>query len=147
MPVPIDGAWGKGQDAIWAEQLEVISPDTKVLMRYGKSDGWLDGKPAAVTRKVGKGSITYIGAALDDATMKQAAEWMLQSSGVQPIMPDLPRGVDLSIRLGGGKQVFILSNFGAKPQTIMLPHSMRNVLGEGTVLSVTLPQYGVAVLQ
>ena len=60
--VPLEGTWGNGQDKIWAEQIGVKSPETQVLMRYGKSNGWLDGQPAAVTRKVGKGSITYIGA-------------------------------------------------------------------------------------
>jgi hypothetical protein len=32
---------------------------------YGKSNGWLDGKPSAIIRKAGKGRITYIGAWLD----------------------------------------------------------------------------------
>ncbi len=66
------GVWGSGQNTIWAEQIGIKSPETQVLMRYGKSNGWLDGQPAAVTRKVGKGSITYIGAALDATTMKSA---------------------------------------------------------------------------
>ncbi len=146
-PVPVEGTWGAGEDAIWAEQIGVKSPDTHVLMRYGKSNGWLDGQPAAVTRKVGSGSITYIGAALDEASMKQAAEWMMQQSGVAAVMPDLPKDVELSIRSGAGKRVLILSNFGETPQTIALPQSMTDVLGGGTTSSVTLPQYGVAVLQ
>jgi beta-galactosidase len=146
-PVPVEGTWGAGKDAIWAEQIGVKAPDTQVLMRYGKSNGWLDGQPAAVTRKVGNGSITYIGAALDEASMKKAAEWMMQQSGVQPVMPDLPKDVELSIRSGEGKRVLILSNFGETPQTIALPHAMTDVLDGGTTSSVTLPQYGVAVLQ
>jgi beta-galactosidase len=146
-PVPVDGSWGAGEDAIWAEQIGVKSPDTQVLMRYGKSNGWLDGQPAAVTRKVGKGSITYIGAALDEASMKKAAEWMMQQSGLQPVMPDLPKDVELSIRSGEGKRVLILSNFGDTPQTIALPQAMTDVLHGGATSSVTLPQYGVAVLQ
>ena len=55
--------------------------DDEVLMRYGKSNGWLDGQPAAITRKVGKGRITYIGAWLDPKTMAQAAKWMTDVSG------------------------------------------------------------------
>src|SRR5206468_1144242 len=57
-PVPVEGEWGAGTSTQWAEQIGVKSPETKVLARYGKSNGWLDGQPAAVTRKVGKGSIT-----------------------------------------------------------------------------------------
>jgi beta-galactosidase len=144
--VPLEGVWGSGQNAIWAEQIGIKSPETQVLMRYGKSNGWLDGQPAAVTRKVGKGSITYIGAALDATTMKAAAQWMMTEAGVLAVMPDLPSDIDLSIRSGDGKRVFILTNYGAQAHTINLPHSMTDVLAGGTVSSITLEQYGVAVL-
>jgi beta-galactosidase len=145
--VPIDGSWGPGTDAIWAEQLAAKSADTQVLMKYGKGNGWLDGQPAAVTRKVGKGSITYIGATLDAQTMANAAKWMLSASGVTAIMPDLPSDVDLSIRAGDGKQVWIFTNYSTQSHTISLPHSMKDVLQGGTVTKITLTQYGVAVLE
>ena len=146
-PVAIDGEWGAGEDHMWAEQLSVSSPETKTLMRYGKSNGWLDGQPAVVTRSVGKGSITYIGAGLEGATMKAAAKWMMREAGLNPIMSDLPQDVDLAIRSGNGKRVFIFTNYGASPYTIALPGPMEDVLMGGTVSSVTLPQYGVAVLR
>jgi len=146
-PVPIEGVWGSGQDAVWAEQLAVKSLEAKVLMRYGKSNGWLDGQPAAVTRKVGKGSITYIGAALNGDTMKAAAQWMIAQSGVQAVMPEVPDDVDVSIRSGAGKQVLILTNYGVQPQTIKLSGSMADVLNGGQVSQVTLDHYGVAVLK
>ena len=145
-PVPVSGVWGSGQDALWAEQLSVRSPETEVLMRYGKSNGWLDGQPAAVTRKIGKGRITYIGSGLDGATMPQAAAWMMKQSGLEPIMPGLPSTVDLSIRSGAGKQIFLLTNYAPEPVTISLPKSMTDALTGRTASNVTLEQYGVAVL-
>lgn len=146
-PIPIDGEWGSGENHVWAEQLSVSSPETRTLMRYGKSNGWLDGQPAAVTRSVGKGSITYIGAGLEGATMKAAAEWMMKEAGLHPIMSELPEDVDLAIRSGNGKRIFIFTNYAASPRAIALPGPMEDVLMGGTVSSVTLPQYGVAVLQ
>jgi beta-galactosidase len=146
-PVPIDGEWGTGDDRMWAEQLSVSSPETKTLMRYGKSNGWLDGQPAAVTRSVGHGSITYIGAALGGDTMKAAAKWMMQEAGLNPIMSDLPEDVDLAIRSGNGKRVFIFTNYAVSPRTIALPSPMEDVLLGGRGSSVTLPQYGVSVLR
>lgn len=146
-PVPIEGIWGSGEDAVWAEYLGVDSPDTKVLMRYGKSNGWLDGQPAAVTRQAGKGSITYIGAALNGDTMRSAAKWMIAQSGVQAVMPDTPPDVDVSIRSGAGKQVVILTNYGVQPATVQLSGSMSDVLHGGHVSKVTLDRYGVAVLE
>ena len=146
-PVPVSGDWGAGESPIWAEQIGVSSPETKVLMRYGKSNGWLDGQPAAVTRAVGSGSITYIGMALDDATATAAAKWMLAMSGVKPAWPGLPEGVDLAIRSGAGKRVLILTIYAAQSRTIQLPSAMEDILQGGKVSTVTLPQYGVAVLR
>ncbi len=145
--VPVSGDWGAGENAIWAEQLGSLKPDVQVLMRYGKSNGWLDGQPAAVTRKVGQGTITYIGMELSSETAAQAAKWMLQQAGIAETMPGLPEGVDLAVRTGEGKRVLILTNYAAEPRTITLPKPMENVLEGGTVQSVTLPQYGVAVLK
>lgn len=146
-PVPYTGDWGAGEDTIWAEQIGVKSPETKVLMRYGVSNGWLDNQPAAVTRKVGKGSITYIGAGLDPATMKRAAQWMLSESGIAAVMANVPEGVDVAVRAGEGKRVYILTNYNAEPASITLPGSMEDILNGGKITSITLPKFGVAVLR
>jgi beta-galactosidase len=149
--VPVAGDWGSGSGKIWAEQLSVKDPQAHVLMRYGKSNGWLDGQPAAMTRAVGKGSITYIGAWLDEKTMDAAAKWMVESSGIHPLPINLPKGVDLYVRSqkmksGGEKTVWILINFGKSVATVSLPGQMTDVLRSGRVGSVTLEQYGVVVL-
>ena len=120
-PVPVSGSWGSADTKIWAEQLTVLSPETKTLMTYGPSNGFLDNQPAAVTRKLGRGSITYIGAALDEPTMLQATKWMLSESGLQPTFPSLPEGVDLAIRSSAtgstAKPVYILTNYAPTPPT------------------------------
>ena len=103
-PVPVSGQWCTAQDVIWAEQLGITAPDVKVLMRYGKSNGWLDGQPAAVTRTLGSGSITYIGCALDEQSMMSAAKWMVAESGATTLFPNLPKGVEVSVRSGAERQ-------------------------------------------
>jgi beta-galactosidase len=72
---------------------------------------------------------------------------MMGKAGLDPIMGDLPDDVDLAIRSGNGKRVYILTNYGVSPRTIALPSIMEDVLVGGRVSSVTLPQYGVAVLR
>jgi beta-galactosidase len=79
--------------------------------------------------------------------MKAATRWMTREAGLVPIMSDLPDDVDLAIRSGNGKRIFIFTNYGVSPRTIALPNPMQDVLMGGTVSSVTLPQYGVAVLR
>jgi beta-galactosidase len=149
--VPVTGEWGSGSGKIWAEQLSVKDPQAHVLMRYGKSNGWLDGQPAAITKTVGKGSITYIGAWLDEKTMDAAAKWMVETSGIHPLNISLPKGVDLYVRSKNGqggdqKTVWILINFGKDVATVSLSGQMTDVLGGGRVGSVDLEPYGVSVL-
>ncbi len=149
--VPLSGDWTGGSSAaestLWAEQLGSLRPGTEVLLRYGKSNGWLDGQPAAVTRQVGKGRITYIGASMDEGTMKAAVAWMLSSSKLAPVLPEVPVGVDVAVRSGEGKRIVVLTNYDPAPQTITLPSAMEDVLAGGKVSTITLPQYGVAVLR
>jgi beta-galactosidase len=151
--VPLTGDLGSGTANIWAEQLSVQSPDTKVVERYGKSNGWLDGQPAVITRQVGKGRITYVGAWLDAALLNDLTTGLLEEAGVHPILPGVPKGVEVCRRAGPGssgqnKSVLILINHNAAASSVSLPSPMHDLIGsQGTAVStVDLPAYGVAVL-
>jgi beta-galactosidase len=141
---PIEGVWGTGDVSIWAEQMKTYSSDTQLLMKYGTANGWLDGQPAVLTRAYGKGRITYIGPILDDKLM-DAADWMVKLSGVTPAFGPVPRGIDVSRRVGDGKQIFVVVNFNQETQSTTLPHSMKALLSGGEETSLTLPPYGVEV--
>jgi len=144
--VPVSGTWGTGDASVWAEYLKVSAPDAEVLLRYGASNGWLDGQPAVVTRSYGKGRITYIGAVLDDKLMASAADWMIKDAGVAPAFGEVPDGIEVSRRESGNARVFVLINFKAEKQTVNLPRPMRSLLEKRDTSQVELPQYGVAVL-
>jgi beta-galactosidase GanA len=72
---------------------------------------------------------------------------MLTKSGVGPELPAVPEGVEVYRRAGQGKNVFIFENLDTDAQTVRLPHAMKNVLSGGTAESLTLQQYGVAVME
>ncbi len=146
-PVPIEGKWGTEQGKLWAELLSAKDKDVDILERYGKSNGWLDGQPAVITRQLGKGRITYIGAWLDDDALKSAAKWMTGVSGVKPAMGPAPDGVEVYPRYGDTRTVYILVNLSKAKQTISLPSPMQDVLEGGTKNSLDLPVYGVAVME
>ena len=145
-PVAIEGKFGPGQSKLWAELLSATDKDTEVLETYGKGNGWLDGKPAAITRRVGKGRITYIGAWLDGSAMAAATKWMGEVSGVKPALGKVPDGVEVYPRYGDHRVVYILVNLSKAEQTVALPSAMTDVLQGGLKQSVKLPVYGVAVL-
>jgi len=146
--VPVSGAAGSGTGNVWAETLEATNPQTKVLMRYGKSNGWLDGQPAVLERKVGKGSITYVGAWLDPHLLSSLTRMWLADVGVKPLVAGVPAGVEVCERTGEDKTVLILINHNTAEESVKLPGTMKNLLAGGAEVSnVTLPKYGVAVLE
>jgi beta-galactosidase len=144
--VPVSGEWGVGEATIWAEQLKSPNTGTQALLKYGASNGWLDDQPAVLTHAYGKGRITYVGAILDDKLMANAANWIVQQSGVSPVLGAVPDGVDVSLRDGAGKKIFVLVNFNRETRHVALPHSMKALLGGADQSSVDLAAYGVEVL-
>ena len=148
-PVTLSGEVGDGQASTWAETLEAQSPQTHVWMTYGAGQGWLGGKPAALTRKVGKGSITYLGAWLDPGLMQKVAAQFLKEAGIEPIVPGLGTNTAIEIceRSGEGKRSWIVINHGASPQTVRLPGQVKSVIvGAGSCDSLQLAPHDVVFL-
>jgi len=134
-----------GEARIWAEWLAVDVEGTEIILRYGASNGWLDGQPAVVTRRHGSGRITYVGAWLDDATMKRLAKQWIAESGIPSVA--VPEGVELCRRVGPRGDVFICINHTPHPKTVELAVPVRDLLSGQTCRGqVALAGYGVAVL-
>ncbi len=147
-PVPVSGNAGSGTASLWAEQLSTRASDTEILLRYGKSNGWLDNQPAMISRHVGKGRITYIGAVLDPPLMHTILQRMAQDAGLQPEFSPVPEGVEVCRRVGNGRTVFILINHSSAAQEIELPKPMKDLLHSNAAIGkVTLDPQGIAVLE
>jgi beta-galactosidase len=147
-PVPVSGVLGTGLAAEWAEQLSTRTDAAEVLLRYGKSNGWLDEQPAMISRRVGKGSIAYLGAVLDPALMRSVLQSMTGGAGVQPEFGSLPEKVEVCRRVGKGRTIYILINHGATQATIALSGTMLDVLHDGrSTDKVVLESQGVAVIE
>ncbi len=146
--VPVSGAWGEGNATIWAELLSARTPDTQVVVRYGASNGWLDGKPAVITRRVGKGDLTYIGALFDPQVMRSAVKWMAERAGVHAAFGPVPEGVEVCRRMNANRTVFVLINHSSKRVEVHLPTAMFDVLNSTRGVQVKgLDPNAVAVLQ
>jgi beta-galactosidase len=144
--VPVIGTWGTGTAAIWAEQLSTREPDTEVVLRYGAGNGWLEGQPAAIERRLGRGMIAYLGAVLDPALMQAAAKDWADAGGVGPAPIPAPDGVEVCRRVGAGREVFILINHGETQAAIRLPGPMTDALKGGELRELELPPRDVAIL-
>ncbi|WP_245653886.1 beta-galactosidase [Novosphingobium rosa] len=139
-------AVGSNSARIWAEDLTVKAADAQVLLRYGKANGWLDGHPAAITRKLGKGRITYLGALLDAPGLRAFLDREMTDAGVTRDIA-MPEDVELMTREGQGRRITILINHGRQERAVTLPAPMTDVLKGGSVTRVVLPVEGVAVLR
>ena len=147
-PVPVSGEWGEGKAIVWAEHLSASAPDTRTVLRYGPGNGWLEGQAAAISRRVGAGTLTYVGALLDRELMRSGARRWIDSAGVQPAFGPAPDGVEVCRRSGPGRDVFILINHTARAVDVRLPRPMLDILVDGRAVdSIHLPPQGVAVLQ
>ncbi len=125
-PVSVEGTLlGAGQTAfasVWAEWLEVAddAQEVEVLLRYGKSSGWLDGQPAVVRVGYGAGSIVYCGAWLDEVALTALLDHVLQRAAVAVL--DLPPDLEVCRRRGTGDEtVVIVLNHGAEARALSLP--------------------------
>lgn len=143
-PVTLTGAVA-GTATTWAETLVPDAADTRVIARYADPGGWLDKKPAIVTRSVGKGSITYVGAWLDAAAMRVLAGRMLDEAAVATILPVASPNIEVSARAGAERCVLVVINHGTAAQSVSLPSGARLVVG--AVPGGTLPAHGVAVAE
>jgi beta-galactosidase len=134
-----------GEAHIWAEWLVPDEEDTEIVLRYGASNGWLDDKPAVVSRRHGSGRITYVGAWLCEATMKRLTRGWIAESGVKSVA--VPDAVELCRRTGPHGDVWICINHGATPTSVDLPAPARDLIsGQTCSTQVSLAGYGVAVL-
>jgi beta-galactosidase len=157
-PVPVSGSIGAGTASLWAEQLSTRDHDDRahdndVPLRYGKSDGWLDGQPAMIERPVGSGRIAYLGAVLDAKLMRRVIASTTDEAQVEPEFGVVPAGVEVCRRVDEKHAVFVLINHnlseeGGTAAHVKLPAPMKDLLHDGrAVTSVDLAPQGVAVVE
>lgn len=133
--VPVYGTLGNGTASVWAELLRELSPETEALLHYGNSNGWLDNQPAVLTRKVGDGRITYVGAWLDNSLLNRLVHLWLQEKSIKPHIPEVPEDVEVCSRISGQRQVLILISHSYEKRTVRLPKLMSSVLDDGEEVS------------
>jgi beta-galactosidase len=105
----------------WADLLDP-EPGTEVLATY--ADQFYAGTAAAVTRRLGKGSVTYVGVETEAGDLeRELVRDVYRRAGVP--VEDLPRGAYLEWR--DGLRVGV--NYGNEPVSFPVPPGARVLLG------------------
>ena len=116
----------------WNTWADILSPypGTEVLAVY--ADQFYSGKAAAVTRRVGKGTVTYIAAATADGSFERKIVRDIYEKAEVKI-EDLPKGVYMEWRDG----FFVAVNYTDNPYYIPVSEKSRIILGSNPLKSAS----------
>jgi beta-galactosidase len=126
LPSPAVGkvqAGGKSYE--WAAWADMLEPDVGTSVLAGYSDQFYSGKPAATTRKLGKGTVTYIGAeSLDGALERDLLRGVFQRAGVAV------EAYDPQFLVDWRDGFWVATNFTEKKQRIPLRGGSKLLIGQ-----------------
>ncbi|MBV8552180.1 MAG: beta-galactosidase [Acidobacteriaceae bacterium] len=129
LPVSVDGnvelngkryAWGS-----WGDILEP-EPGTQILAKY--ADQFYAGRPAAITRKLGKGTVTYIGVDTIDGELERALiRQVYAAAGATPA------NLDPNFLVDWRDGFWVATNFASKTETIPAAANAKILVGQRQV--------------
>jgi beta-galactosidase len=105
---------------------DILKPTSAiVLARY--TEDFYAGKPAITLNSFGKGKAVYVGAVGDGQLYETLASWLLERSGLQPILA-VPDGVEVTERWQGTRRLLFILNHTGYEQEVILDKSYMNLL-------------------
>jgi beta-galactosidase len=101
------------------------------------------------SRKVGKGNVIYLGTYLSDALVEVLAHHVLAPAGVTPLLPDLPEGVEVTIREAENRRLMFILNTMGEPAIVSGVPAGINLLSDGKLSGgkLDLPTYGCSIIE
>ena len=136
-----DGTVATG--TIWSEHVNLHGAQRVALF----TDGDLIGQPAITRHERGDGVAWYLATRTDPDATRALIQRLLTEADVHPPLPQLPRGVQVSVREGAGERYVILLNHTDTAQTVPLPEDLAIEIGHADDGLVELPAFGIAVLR
>ena len=113
-----------GKVYTWNTWGEILQPDASNEVWATYTNEFYEGKPAVTFRKLGKGSVTYIGVDSSDGALERQVLDKLYSR-LQIEVMNLPYGVTMEYRNGLG----IVLNYSDQPYQFALPQGAKVLIG------------------
>lgn len=113
-----------GKVYTWNTWGEILQPGTSNEVWATYTNEFYEGKPAVTFRKLGKGSVTYIGVDSSDGALERQVLDKLYSR-LQIEVMNLPYGVTMEYRNGLG----IVLNYSDQPYQFALPQGAKVLIG------------------
>ena len=115
---------------------ELVHPEGATVLATYKNDFYA-GMPALTVNRYGNGRVYYLAARPEgDAFLDALTKLLVKDVGLtRTLEVDLPEGVTVQQRSGGGRTFYFLHNFRHEPQSIDLGSATLKAIGDGRVLS------------
>lgn len=132
-----------------AHMYELLSLADDVVALGTWSNRFASGQAALTSRQVGTGRALYLGTYLTEEVVDALVTDVFAQAGVEPLLPDVPAGVEVSMRMGtSGKLLFVLNTRDDRAVVPGIPGGAMLVCdGAFADGMLTLPGYGCAVVK
>ncbi len=106
----------------------------------------LQKRPAICSRAQGKGRVIYVGTYLTEPVVASLMESLRETISLRPVASEIPEGVEVVVREGGGKRFWFVVN-GETPLVWKTPPRGKDLLSGNSVGdSLALEAYGVSII-
>lgn len=121
----------------------IVRPEgAEVLGTYGAD--FYAGTPALTRHAYGEGHAWHVASSAEQAFLRGLFGHLCKEKRIEPVYPDLPFGVEASVRGDGDDRVLFLLNHGSQPASVPLVTPVSDLLRGVTVEGEAhLPPYGV----
>lgn len=128
-----------GKRYAWNTWGEILKPGKGVQVWATYDEEFYAGKPAITSRRLGRGTVTYVGVDSADGSLERAVLKKLYAELEIPVM-DLPYGVTMEYRNGMG----IVLNYSDKPYRFELPKGTKKLIGEEEIPTAGVLVFSIA---
>lgn len=128
---------------------ELLKPaaGTEVIGTW--SNRFASGEAAITARQVGRGSVVYVGTYLTDEFVATFAPSVFSRSNVVPLLPELPKGVEVTVRQASDRQLMFILNTREQPADVRGVPKGRDLLTGATIMGnvLHLDGYGCSIIE
>ena len=139
--------FGQAGQYLCNQWCDVLAPTTASVVASYASD-YFAGRAAVTRNSFGQGTAYYLGTVLEDDAYAMLLGRIVRELGIAHV-PDLPPGVELSVRSGPAGKLLFAINLNKESQQITLPQQQYTSALDGRAYqqTITLAPMGVEVLQ
>jgi len=131
-----------------AHLYEILDADADVEVLGRWSNRFLTGKAMITSKRVGKGAAVYVGTYLTENLVQALADQLFARTGISPLIPDLPKGIEVTVRERNSRGLmFVLNVTGELQEIERLPIGEDVLTGQQITSHLTLGPYGCAVIR